>query len=207
MHDDLDPAAEAAIADLTGAGVPQWHTLSVGAARRLDDDLFGGGAVPPVADVVEFGIAGPECEIPLRCYRPSRTPAPTLVFYHGGGFVVGTLDSVDGICRRLCRRTPAVVVSVDYRLAPEHPFPAAIEDAMVALSWAQAHAADIGGDPAHLIVGGTSAGATLATSTVRRAVREDGPTVDRQILGYPMVDPLGREDGPEGPLLLSLIHI
>lgn len=201
MHDDIDPAAEAAIAEVTGAGVPQWHTLSVGAARRLDDDLFGGGSAPPVADVFEFAIDGPECEIPIRCYRPSRTPAPTLVFYHGGGFVVGTLDSVDGISRRLCRRAPAVVLSVDYRLAPEHPFPAAIDDAHAALSWARETVDQVGGDPETLIVGGTSAGANLATGAARRAVREDGPAIERQLLAYPMIDPVGREDGTEGPLL------
>lgn len=189
MHDALDPAAAEVIEDLRNEGIPPWRSLSVRAARELDDDVFGSPDPPPVPTVRDLAIQGPECDLPVRMYRPSRSPASTLVFYHGGGFVVGTLDSVDGLCRRLCRRAPALVFSMDYRLAPEHPFPAAVEDATTALSWAARYADRLGGNPDRFVVAGTSAGANLATAVTRRAVREDGPLVDEQILAYPMLAP------------------
>jgi acetyl esterase len=204
MHDDLDPAAARAVNDLQDAGIPPWRSLSVSAARTLDDDVFGTTDPPPVPTVRDLSIDGPGCELPIRLYRPSRSPASTLVFYHGGGFVVGTLDSVDGLCRRLCRRTPALVLSMDYRLAPEHPFPAPVEDAAAALSWAATYAERLGGNPDRFVVAGTSAGANLATAVTRRAVRDNGPGVDEQILAYPMLAPGWTSDDDElteAPLL------
>lgn len=204
MHDELDPAAARVIEDLRDEGIPPWRSLSVTAARELDDGVFGSTDSPPLPTVRDLSIRGPECDLPVRMYRPSRTPASTLVFYHGGGFVVGTLDSVDGLCRRLCRRAPALVFSMDYRLAPEHPFPAAVEDASTALSWATRYAERLGGNPDRFVVAGTSAGANLATAVTRRTVREDGPRVDEQILAYPMLAPgwePAEDELTEGPLL------
>ncbi|MFB6153716.1 MAG: alpha/beta hydrolase [Halodesulfurarchaeum sp.] len=196
MHPDLDPAAANAIAEFESALVPPWHALSVPAARRLEDELFSPTEPPPVYATRETAIDGPGGDLPVRLYRPRGNGLPTVVFYHGGGFVLGTLDSIDGLCRRICRQSPAVVVSVDYRLAPEHPFPAAVEDATAGLRWAADQAATLGGDPDRLVVAGTSAGATLATTVARRMAREDGPSIDRQVLAYPMIDP---ELTPETP--------
>ena len=124
----------AAVAEIDSLGVPAWHTLATADARRVEDELFSTDAHLPVARVTDLGFAGPGGRVPVRVYRPETTPAPTLVFYHGGGWQLGTLDSADGICRRLCRRLDAVIVSVDYRLAPEHPFPAAVADAVAAVT-------------------------------------------------------------------------
>jgi acetyl esterase len=129
--------------------------------------------------------------IPVRIYR--REPGqstPTVVYYHGGGFVLGDLDTHDGICRKLSNDVDAVVVSVDYRLAPEHPFPAAVDDAYAALTWVVEHIDDLGGDPDRVVVAGDSAGATLAAVSAQRATAEDIPLA-AQLLAYPAADGAG----------------
>jgi acetyl esterase len=131
--------------------------------------------------------------------------APVVVFYHGGGWTLGTLDSVGGVCRELAARGDCVVVSVDYRLAPEHPFPAPLDDAYAALQWTVEHADAFGGDPIDVAVAGTSAGGNLAAAVALRARDFDGPEVARQLLLYPMTDrdlsrPSYREHD-DGPLL------
>ena len=143
--------------------------------------------------------------IPVRVYRPRQTgPAPTIVYLHGGGFVIGDLDTHDGVCRRLCHDTDAVVVSVDYRLAPEHPFPAAVEDAWNALRYVHDHIGDYGGDAERLAIGGDSAGATLAAVCAQQAHAEGLP-LRAQLLAYPAVDLLGeftsRTENAEGYFL------
>ncbi|WP_254861962.1 alpha/beta hydrolase [Halovivax gelatinilyticus] len=201
---ELDPELAAVIAEIEAAGVPQWSSLSVESARRIEDEVFSGGASPELRTVRDLRIDGPGGDLPVRVYRPEREDPPTLVFTHGGGWTLGTLDSADNICRELASRAACLVVSVDYRLAPEHPFPAATDDAYAALAWAADHAAELGGDPDRLGVAGTSAGGNLAAASAIRA-RDGGPTLAGQFLLYPMTDrqfdrPSYAEHG-DGPLL------
>lgn len=170
----LDSELAERVAEIESRGVPPWHTLSVPAARRIEDELFAASDPPSVAATLDVGIDGPGGNLPLRVYRPETTPAPTLVFCHGGGWTLGTLDSADGICRRLCRRVGAVVVSVDYRLAPEHPFPAALADAVRTVRWVRDNASHVGGD-GRVGVAGTSAGGGLAAGVALATARDDGP--------------------------------
>jgi acetyl esterase len=120
-----------------------------------------------------------------------------LVFFHGGGFVFGDLDTHDGVCRLLCRHAGAHLLAVDYRLAPEHPFPAAVEDARGALSWAWAHAHELGADPARLGVAGDSAGGNLAAVVSQLAARDGGPAPVLQLLIYPATDSTRRRRSRE----------
>ena len=122
----------------------------------------------------------------MRVYTPEgRGPFPLVVFFHGGGWVLGDLDTHDPMCRALCSGADCVVVSVDYRLAPEHRFPAAPDDALAATRWVAAHAAEIGGDPVRIAVAGDSAGGNLAAVTSLRIRDEGGPTLRGQLLIYP----------------------
>jgi acetyl esterase/lipase len=131
-------------------------------------------------------------ETSARVYRPAEvtTPVPTIVYFHGGGFVIGDLETHDGVCRLLCKDTGAVVVSVDYRLAPEHRYPAAVDDAYAALQLVAKDIDTYGGDPARLVVGGDSAGGNLAAVCAQLA-RADGIDLAAQLLVYPAVDLLG----------------
>lgn len=187
MTQPIDPQLQAVIEEFEARGVPPWHSLSVPAARRMEDELFSAGDGPEMQTVRDLAIPGPGGEIPVRVYRPDAPDPATLVFYHGGGWVLGTLDSADDICRNLAARSGCLVISVDYRLAPEHPFPAAVDDAYAALKWASEYADSFGGDTDRLGVAGTSAGGNLAGSTALRA-RGDDISLDGQFLLYPMVD-------------------
>ncbi|EFW92373.1 Alpha/beta hydrolase fold-3 domain protein, partial [Haladaptatus paucihalophilus DX253] len=129
----MDDEMADAVARIEAMGVPPWHALSVESARRVEDDVFTADNRAQVAFVRNLSIPGPRGEIPIRVYRPDVQDAPVVVFYHGGGWTLGTLDSIDGVCRELANRAECVVVSVDYRLAPEHPFPAGVDDAVAAL--------------------------------------------------------------------------
>ncbi|WP_436908825.1 alpha/beta hydrolase [Halosimplex marinum] len=145
---------------------------------------------PAVGDTTDLTIPGPGGEIPVRRYRPTGAgPYPTVVFYHGGGFVVGSLDTHDHLCRRLTVESGCEVVSVDYRLAPEHPFPAAVEDAYAALEWAAdpEASADVLDPDGGLAVAGDSAGGNLAAVAALMAAERDGPDLDYQSLIYPAV--------------------
>lgn len=168
--------------------------------------MFGPG--PEVASVADRSVPGPAGEIPVRIYTPQGAgPFGVLVYYHGGGWVIGDLDTHDRECRMLCADASCVVVSVDYRLAPEHPYPAAVEDAFAALQWAGENAAALGGDPQRLAVGGDSAGGNLAAVVSQLARDAGGPAVRFQLLVYPVVDvrsPSGfasRDENREGPFL------
>lgn len=180
----MDPALEAVLADLPD--VPRWHTLTVERARRLEDDLFSSDTAHDCA-VREWEIEGPAGDVPARSYRPEAGPLPTVVFFHGGGFTLGTLDSVEGICTGLAERANCLVLSVGYRLAPEHPFPAAVEDARSAVRWARRRVDDLGGDGT-VAVGGSSAGGALAAATALRS-RDTDLDLAGQLLLYPMLDP------------------
>lgn len=164
--------------------------MEVNAARRLNDSdaplMF--GPVDEVFAVEERKVPGPGGAIPARVYRPDAANGhPVLVYFHGGGWVVGSLASHDGVARFLCRRGQCVVISIDYRLAPEHRYPAAVEDAWAATSWVAAHANELGGDPQRLAVGGDSAGGNLA-AVVARWARDRRIPIALQLLVYPVLD-------------------
>ncbi|MEV0666654.1 alpha/beta hydrolase [Actinomadura luteofluorescens] len=126
--------------------------------------------------------------VPVRIYRPRETPAPVLVYFHGGGFVTGGLDNEHERCLEFAGEDGIAVVSVDYRLAPEHPFPAGFEDCYAATAWAHEHAGEFGGDPERVAVGGGSAGGALAAAVALRARDEGGPPLVFQMLLYPVLD-------------------
>jgi len=164
--------------------------LPVDEAREVNDREAGAmfGPVESAANIDERVIPGPAGDINIRTYRPdSDGGLPVLVYFHGGGWVVGSLDSHDGVTRFLAAHGRCVVVSVDYRLAPEHRFPAALEDAWAATRWVHEHAGEIGGDARRLAVGGDSSGGNLAAVVALRA-RDGGLPLDLQVLVYPVVD-------------------
>jgi acetyl esterase len=143
----------------------------------------------PVGGIENLSIEGPGGAVPIRIYRPGNTSAgPVLMYFHGGGWVIGDLETHDETCRRLCAGSGAVVVSVDYRLAPEQPFPAGLEDCYAATAWAGVHAAELGGDPARLVVAGDSAGGNLAAAVCLLARERGGPAIAHQVLIYPVAD-------------------
>jgi acetyl esterase len=183
----LDSELVAVIEEFEAMGIPPWHAMSVACARRVEDELFSAGEGPPLQSVRDLAIDGPGGDLPVRVYRPGVENPPALVFYHGGGWTLGTLDSADDICRELAARGECLVVSVDYRLAPDHPFPAAVDDAMAALEWTADHAESLGADPDSVAVAGTSAGGNLAAATALRA-RDAAVALDGQFLLYPIID-------------------
>jgi acetyl esterase len=172
------------------AALPPIHTQSVADARSSMDamsTMMGPGE--DVASVADRSIDLGDRSLPVRIYRPEGVgdgPAPTLVFYHGGGFVLGGLDSHDRDCRALANRGQCQVIAVDYRLAPEHPFPAAAEDAMDALDHIVAHADELGVDVGYVAVGGDSAGGNLSAVVALHA-RDVGIPLRLQLLIYPAV--------------------
>jgi len=144
-----------------------------------------------IAEVKDIHIPGPAGQIPARLYRPvAGGILPVMVYYHGGGFVIGDLETHDGLCRALALESGAAVVAVDYRLAPEHRFPAAVDDAFAAAKWVAAHAASLGLDAGRLAVGGDSAGANLAAVVAQLARDQGGPAIKFQLLFCPVVDAL-----------------
>ncbi|MDP3891938.1 alpha/beta hydrolase [Nocardioides sp.] len=183
----LDPGLASMLDFMSTAGYPPLHEGSPEVARKamraLIVDAVQPADVVPVDSVADLSAGG----VPARVYRPSGDgPFPTVLFFHGGGFVIGDLDTHDQFCRRLCRGTSSVVVSVDYRLAPEHPFPAGVEDALAAAAWAADHLDELGGGPV-LAVAGDSAGGNLST-VVAQAMPE---RVAAQLLIYPATDAFG----------------
>jgi acetyl esterase len=183
----LHPQAQAMIELVAREGVPDYATLTPTEARALAAKR----KLPPGPEVQvsDLQMPGPGGPLRLRLYQPSpRGFVPGLVYYHGGGFVVGSLDSHDPLCRALCQGSGCAVVSVEYRLAPEAPFPAPVNDAYAALSWVHENADELGIDHQRLAVGGDSAGATLATVAARLAKERRGPPVALQLLAYPITD-------------------
>jgi acetyl esterase len=189
--DTLAPEVQLGLAVLERRREPRPETLTPPEARARRRRLAQVYAGKPTAvgAVSELELDGP---VPLRArhYTPPEpgSPHPLLVYYHGGGFLYGDLDTHDGACRILCRHSGAHVLAIDYRLAPEHPFPAAVEDARAALRWAFANAASLGADPARIGVGGDSAGGNLATVVAQLAARDGGPPPVLQLLIYPVTD-------------------
>ncbi len=191
------------------ATVPPMSEGSPEAAREAFRQLTVGGRQPeqvvPVGSVEDTTIPGPAGELAARVYRPSEEgPVPTVVLFHGGGWVIGDLDTHDNMARSICRDCTAVVVSVDYRLAPEAPFPAAVEDAVAATRWVGERLADFGGDP-RLAVAGDSAGGNLAAVVAQQLRDSGGPALAGQLLVYPATDVTGdyasRTENAEGYFL------
>jgi acetyl esterase len=147
-------------------------------------------AAPPAVESVEdLEIDGPDGRIPLRIYRPAgAAPLRTILFAHGGGWVLGSLDHADVDCRCLALDTGCVLVSVEYRLAPEHPFPAGLEDLHAAARWTASEIGAFGGDPERIVVAGDSAGGNLAAALCLLAARRGGPAIEHQVLIYPAID-------------------
>lgn len=189
----LDPQARALIDLMIERQVPPTHTLSVAEARRVyrDRRSFTQPDPPPVGAVRDLQAEGPHGAIPLRLYRPAGAAAgalPVLVYFHGGGWVIGDLDTHDVVCRTLCAGSGCAVVAVDYRMGPEHRFPAAVDDTHAAVRWVRAQAAALGLDGTRLAIGGDSAGGNLAAVTAI-AMRQAGEAPARlQLLIYPATD-------------------
>jgi acetyl esterase len=186
---NLDPQI-AELIDALDAGFPPVHTMTGAEARATIRSRFVASPVPEdVAEVRDASVRGPASEIPVRIYRPASTPGPvpTVVYAHGGGFVFCDLDSHDGLCRCFANLLPAVVISVDYRLAPENRWPAAAEDVFAVTQWAARNVDSLGGDASRVVVGGDSAGGNLAAVTALMARDTGAPAIAAQLLLYPMI--------------------
>ncbi|AYE96615.1 esterase [Mycobacterium paragordonae] len=181
----LDPQIAGMIAELD-SGFPPVHTMTGAQARAIIRSRL---VVPdepePIAEILDELVPGPGGDIPVRIYRPAGDELPVLIYAHGGGFVFCDLDSHDGLCRSIANSTPAVVVSVGYRLAPEHPWPAAAEDVYTVADLAANGM--FGGDRGRLVVGGDSAGGNLAAVTALMSRDRGGPELAAQLLIYPVI--------------------
>ncbi|SHG25131.1 alpha/beta hydrolase [Geodermatophilus nigrescens] len=191
----VDPSIAALLTMLEQSGAPPLYEGTPEAGRAyylsLTRDARAPEAVVPVGAVEDRTVPGAAGDLPARVYRPEGAdgPLPTVVFLHGGGWVIGDLDTHDNMARNVCRHARAVVVAVDYRLAPEHPFPAAAEDAVASARWVAQHLDEFGGDD-RLAVAGDSAGGNLA-AVVAQTLRDDGTPLLGQFLIYPAVDAEG----------------
>jgi acetyl esterase len=190
----LHPQARALLRLIEERGIPPTHTLTPAQARAyyLERRTFTQPDPPEVAAVASLEARGPAGPIPLRSYRPAGSRAdavlPVLVYFHGGGWVIGDLETHDVLCRQLANLSGCAVVAVDYRLAPEHRFPAAVDDALAATRWVHANAAALKVDPRRIAVGGDSAGGNLA-AVVALAGRDAGDLpIAFQLLIYPATD-------------------
>ncbi len=205
---DLQLAALLKMDELLGDSDPSQHPPAI--SRKIMREKVRVVASPPRKNVQsrDFEIPGPAGAIPARYYEPDEiNPASPLVMYmHGGGWALGDLDTHDSFCRLVASKSNVRVVAIDYRLAPEHPFPAAIDDCLAATAWVHANAAEIGVDPQRLAVGGDSAGGNLA-ACVAYGAREQGMPLVLQLLVYPVVDAdferTSYVDNAEGFLLTS----
>ncbi len=192
----LDPQLQAMRDQRERDNVPPLYAMSLADARAADlaSIQASGGEPEHVHEVADLTIPGPGGELPLRLYRPASGRAlPALLYFFGGGWVLGTIDTADGVSRSLANSSGALVAVVGYRLAPEHPFPAAIDDCYAAVRWVAGHAPEIGVDPARIAVGGDSAGGNLAAAVALRA-RAGGPALAGQILVYPNTDQLADDE-------------
>lgn len=167
---------------------PPFHQLSVDEVRATTSEVFAVENPLPVGAVIDRTVPGPEQDVPIRIYLPEgEKPFGVTMFFHGGGFVSGGLDSHDQLCRELTNAAEVAVVAVEYRLAPEHPFPAAVKDAYAATEWVAENAVEIGGDLSRFAVAGDSAGGNLAASVAHMARDRNGPELAYQLLLYPEV--------------------
>lgn len=187
----LDPQIEALLQRMAQQGVPPVHTLTPVQARESRNPLFRtlGGSPEAVANMENVTIPGPGGQIPIRIYTPQGSGSfPVLIYFHGGGWVICNLDTHDSICRSLANGAACVVVSVDYRLAPEHKFPAAVDDAYAATQWVAHNTDRMNADPTRIAVGGDSAGGNLSAVVSLMARDRSGPSLMYQLLVYPVTD-------------------
>ena len=209
----LDPDAAAVYKAFQEAGRPAYETLTAPEAREyyMQARLVSNPEPPELQSAEDLAIPAAHGAIPARLYRPktlcqNNGLAPCLIFFHGGGWVIGNLETHDVVCRKLAHEGEIIVVSVDYRLAPEHKFPAAVDDSVIATRWIADHAEKLGIDAACLVVGGDSAGGNLAAVVSLEARDGDGPEIAGQLLVYPATEfarthPSHRE--PETSILLT----
>lgn len=191
MREKLRPELRALLEAIDAEGAPRVENLSPEEARlaAIRDLKEVGGEPEEVARVEDLQIPGPGGAMRLRIYTPEGgRPRPALVYFHGGGWVVCNLDTHDEVCRAIARQSGAVVVSADYRLAPEHKFPAPLEDVCAAALWVAANAERLGIDARRIAVGGDSAGGTLAAVVALRCRDEGGPALALQVLVYPVTN-------------------
>jgi acetyl esterase len=190
----LDPQVKSFLDQLASAAIPPVESLTPREARlQMEAGTVMLGRLPEVGRVEDLTLTGPAGPVRARLTAPPPSPGrngpmPGLVYFHGGGFVCGSLYSHDHLCRALTRASGLAVISVDYRLAPEHPFPAALEDAEAATSWVAGNARELGLDPERIAVGGDSAGGNLAAVVARRFRDKGGPALAAQLLIYPATD-------------------
>ena len=185
----LHPAAQQMIDAMVGSGLA-WTPGTTPEQRRaaMNAVIVDGARIKPVHDVEDRVVLGPAGDIPVRVFRPSAGVLPVFVWLHGGGWVTGSIESHDLLCRQLCDAVGAIVVSVGYRLAPETKFPGAVDDCVAAWEWIAAHAGELGGDPQRIALGGDSAGGNLAAGTTLLARDRGRPTPSLQLLVYPVTD-------------------
>jgi acetyl esterase len=196
----LDPDAQRVLDLIRESGRPPYETLKPSEAREF---YRAGRRIlqpdpPEVAEVRNLKAPGPAGDLPLRLYRGTGTERgtalPALVYFHGGGWMIGDLDTHDGVCRLIANASDCAVISVDYRLAPEHKFPAAVDDAVAATEWIAANAGTLGIDPHRLAVGGDSSGGNLAAVVALAVLERRGPRLRHQLLLYPATDFVTSDD-------------
>ncbi|WP_136601519.1 alpha/beta hydrolase [Salinigranum halophilum] len=204
--EELHPEIEGLLQQMGAEPIPSFESLSPEGSREFVSAMFPSADEPePVGDVMQLEIG--EAGVPVRVYVPEETeaPYPTFVYLHGGGWVFGDLDSHDATCRALTNASGRMVVSVDYRLAPEHKFPTPLEDCYTALEWLFDDAIAMQVDTDSVAVGGDSAGGNLAAAVSLLARDRDGPSIERQVLIYPVTnhtfDTRSYEENAEGYLL------
>lgn len=193
----VHPEVQAYLDAAAAANLPPIETLPALAVREgFKQHLMSTvGPATELPEVRDFTIPGPGGALALRLYRPGPGTRPGLLFLHGGGWVLGDFDTHDDLCRDLAARSGCVLLAVDYRLAPEHPYPAAVEDTLAALEWLHANAGDLDVDPARIAVGGDSAGGNLAAVACLEERARGGPRAAAQVLLYPVMD-ITRFDTP-----------
>jgi acetyl esterase len=203
--EELDPGIQLLLRVMALRGSPAFISLAPTTPERerarisRDAQVVGGRRPTPVASVSELKVAGSREEIRARHYAPRATGAaePLLVYAHGGGFVVGDLETYDEFCRLICHHAGVGVLSIEYGLAPEHPFPRGLEDVVAALRWAFDNAASLGADPGRIALGGDSAGGTLSAAAIQLLVKDGGPVPALQVLIYPSTDFVERRPSAE----------
>jgi acetyl esterase len=187
----LDPTVRFLLEAIAAEGNPPLESFSPVEARKVAEEgmKLVGGKMEPLRSIENLRIPGPAGEIPIRIYTPeSPAPRPALLYFHGGGWVVCSLETHDVVCSALAHRAGAVVIAVDYRLAPEHKFPAAVIDCYAATCWVAANAEKLGVDPKRISVGGDSAGGNLAAVMSLKSRDENGPAIALQVMVYPVTD-------------------
>ncbi len=188
----LDPGAQRFLQRLSALNPPSALAMTVGDRRSALEHLLSfSGAPVPIGQVVDRTVPGPAGPLSVRVYTPLETSSailPGLIYFHGGGLVAGSLETHDGICRSLANASGCRILSVDYRLAPEHPFPAGIEDGCAAVRWIAAHTAELQIDPHRLGISGDSAGATLATVVCQQLITDGDTPLALQFLLCPIMD-------------------